>query len=341
MEGCSKEVFALKDHFLRSHVFGFSRYYGIRASLRQRYLGLNFIFYPLFRLLAPLLEVTTDINHIYGSLGEWFFLRVLRRRPTIMTIATETTPFGLEMYARVARFVTHSTSTTEEMIRLGFDPARITRIYPGVDLSRFHPGPRASALPQTGAAPDAARFRILYATAPNWAEGLKLKGVELMIEAARRLPAVDFYLLWRPWADADRLVSRLVVGKPDNVHVSVHLVANMTEMFQSADATIAPFLKRAGTKICPTSLIESLACGKPLLVSTEVGIYDVVRDEQCGVVFEPTVDALCDAVEHLRTNHARFAAQARPCAERLFDQTACLLAHERLYEEVRDFAEAT
>ena len=48
MEGCSKEVFALKDHFLQSRLHGLSRYYGFRSSRRERYVGERPL-YPLVR----------------------------------------------------------------------------------------------------------------------------------------------------------------------------------------------------------------------------------------------------------------------------------------------------
>jgi len=335
MEGCSKEVFALNEHFSRSHVFGLSRYYTIKASRRERYFGLNVRLYPLFRAMAPLLERASDINHIYGGLREWFFLRAIRRRPTILTIATAAwPPFDMDMYRRIDRFVTHSARTTRTMIQWGFDPAKITQVYPGVDLQRFRPGPRGSAVPGVNRQSDPARFRVVYATAPNWADGVKLRGVDLMIEAARRLREIDFYLLWRPWPGAERLLRPLMDQKPANVHIHIGTVSDMTAAYQSADATIAPFLEEGEMKVCPTSLIESLACGRPLLVSTKVGISDVVRDEQCGIVFAPAPDPLCEGIVRLRKNHVQFASKARACAEKHFDQADCFVAHERLYEEV-------
>ncbi len=108
----------------------------------------------------------------------------------------------------------------------------------------------------------------------------------------------------------------------------------MTQLFQAADATIAPFLQSTDTKICPTSLIESLACGRPLLVSTKVGLADLVQEHDCGQVFEPSVDGVCHAIEALRADYRRRAANARACAERHFDLRLCLRQHEQLYDEV-------
>jgi glycosyltransferase involved in cell wall biosynthesis len=336
MEGCSKDVFALKDHFPRSRIFGLSRYYTWKLSPRQRYLGLNVSLYPVFRALAPVLDWTSDISHIYGSLDEWFFLRALGRRPLVLTVATSGPAPDISMHRHVTCFVVHGPATAAELERRGVARERIRYILPGVPLDRFPVRPRAAAPPEAWPGRDPRRFRVLFATTPNWAGGLETRGVHLIMRAAERLPDVDFFLAWRPWHNGQALLTRLrdEHGQRDNVHLVMERVPDMTRLFQAADATIAPFVEAEGTKICPTSIVESLACGRPVLVSSQVGIAGLIRDQACGAVFEPTTDALCEAVESLRRDYTARAERARPCAERHFDQRACLQRHEALYEEL-------
>jgi glycosyltransferase involved in cell wall biosynthesis len=333
MEGCSKEVFDLKDHFTRSHLFGLSRYYTVRWSPRERYAGMNIRFYPLLRLLAPLLERSVDLHHIYGSLSEWFFLRALQRRPIVLTVATEEPPFNREVYRHVRRFVVHAPATARSLIARGFDPDRIRLIYPGIDVARFRPRDRASA-PPLWVSTDPKRFRVLFATTPNRREGLEARGINLLLRTAQRLPDVDFFLPWRPWAGARRLAAIVQQDAPANVHMSTALQPDMTRLFHATDATIAPFLQPKDMKICPTSLVESLASGRPLLVSTKVGLADLVRDEGGGQVFEPSSNGLCESVEALRSNYQQHAANARLIAERHFDARVCHQLYEQLYQEV-------
>ena len=181
---------------------------------------------------------------------------------------------------------------------------------------------------------DPSRFRVLFATSPDRAGGLETRGVNLMMEAAGRLPDVDFLVPWRPWAEGRQLADECRRRAPSNVHISVELVPDMTRLFHAVDATIAPFLQRASMKLCPTSLVESLACGRPVLVSTHVGISDLVRDEHCGTVFEPTIESLCDAIARIHGRYAALASSALRVAERYFDQAQCFARHEQLYEEV-------
>jgi glycosyltransferase involved in cell wall biosynthesis len=338
MEGCSKEVFALKDHFPRSRIFGLSPNYTFKASRRQRYIGMHVRFDPLFRVVGPLLERLSDVGHIYGGLGEWFFLKVLGRRPLILTVAVVTPSLERRAYAAVRRFVVHATSTARELADMGIDPGAIRLIYPGIDLERFQPLPREAVAPDfvRGFFPgaDPSRFRVLFATTPGTAAGIEARGVGLLREAARRLPDVDFLLPWRPWDGAEAVIRSVTAGAPPNFLVQEGLIGDMRTAYQAVDATAAPFVAAHDGKICPTSLTESLACGRPLLVSTQVGIHDVVADGDGGVVFPPTVDGLCDAIGRLRREHGRFSAGARRTAERQFDLRTCLRQHEELYRDV-------
>src|SRR5207247_2318657 len=109
------------------------------------------------------------------------------------------------------------------------------------DLQRFRPQPYSPELPLADLPLDPRRFRVLFATAPNSFDGLRERGVDLMMAAARQLPDVDFFLLWRPWADADTLIDHCRAQAPPNVHISNQLVPDMTQMFRATHATIAPF----------------------------------------------------------------------------------------------------
>src|SRR5262245_56435578 len=101
MEGCSREVFALRQHFDHSRLVGLSQHYVLKAFRADRYLGINVRGYPLLRLAAPALEWASDINHIYGGLRDWFFLRMLRRRPLVVTPATSAWPLDRALYKHV------------------------------------------------------------------------------------------------------------------------------------------------------------------------------------------------------------------------------------------------
>jgi len=319
----SKEVFALKDHFRRSRIFGLSRQYEVKGSLRARYFGMNVRWYPLFRLLVPVYEAASDLHHIYGGIGDWFFLRTLTRRPVVITAATAASPLPAEMYRNVRAVVVHSSESMQSLERAGIAGGRVRLIYPGIDLEWFRPLPRSPGK----------KLRILFATAPNAREDIAKKGVDLLMEAASRLPDVEFVLLWRPWGDTVTRAREMVAERAlPTVRLSFELVSDMRDVYRGVDATVAPFTE--AVKFCPTSLVESMACGRPVLVSSRVGLGGMVQEAGCGEVFEPTPAALCEAVDRLRRHYDAYARNARATAERHFDLRTCVREHEKLYEEV-------
>jgi glycosyltransferase involved in cell wall biosynthesis len=325
MEGTSKEVFGLQKHFPNSIILGLSRHYWLKASLQKRYFGINLRGYPFFRLMAPLLESRTCINHIYGSNAEYFFLRALRRRPIILTAAIACAPLDPKLYRHVTRFVAHSNQVIREMVQRGIDPESARVIYPGIDLDRHCPAPLSNK----------GTFRVLFATAPTDVQGFKDRGVALLFEVASVLRDVEFDLIWRPWGNAVRMAQSSIAEKGlTNVHLHLGLVRKMTDMFAAADATIAPFLHSGDMKSCPTSLVESLACGRPIVVSNCVGIADLVEQEKCGEVSAPTVAGICAAIERLRQHHDLYVKNSRSCAERHFSLQSCLKNYDTLYKEV-------
>lgn len=325
MEGCSKEVFQLKEHFRRSRVFGLSRHYEFKFSPYQRYYGINIRWYAFFRLLAPLIELRSDFNHIYGSMAEWVFLRTLRRRPIVLTVATSGEPLERSLYNHVGWFVAHTRRTVDQLTQWGWDPGRIRIIYPGVNLERFYPMTRD---PQR-------KFRVLFATAPDDSRGFVERGVPLLLGAARCMPDVEFHLIWRPWGNTRAMAEHAIAEMGiSNVTLYCGLVSDMAEVFREADVTVAPFLAGGDVKLCPTSLIESLSCGRPILVSEHVGIAGLAREEACGEVFDPNVEALCAAIERARSRYDIHSKNARACAERHFDLQRVLRKYEQLYQEV-------
>jgi hypothetical protein len=89
MEGCSKEVFALARHFRRSPHFRAIRlldHQGVAAAALRR--PERSLLQALPAAGAALNAWTSEVNHIYGSLSDWFVLRVLPRSPLVLTVAT-------------------------------------------------------------------------------------------------------------------------------------------------------------------------------------------------------------------------------------------------------------
>jgi glycosyltransferase involved in cell wall biosynthesis len=278
----------------------------------------------LLRALAAVIERWGNITHVFGSLDDWHLLRSLGRRPLVFTAAIA----GLSPHRRLlekATVVVVETDTLRRAIEdAGVPASRVRLIYPGVDLDQFAPAPPPPQPP----------FRILFASTPADPGEFEQRGIPLLVELARRRPDVQIVVLRRQWGSADRWTSALTaLDPPANFTVETRGARTMSEVYGAAHATACLYADGFG-KSCPNSIIESLACGRPVLVSNTSGIAGIVAREQAGVAAARTVDALADAVDRLRREYDRMTGNARRAAEQYFDVRQFLGAYQQLYEEL-------
>jgi len=240
-----------------------------------------------------------------------------------LTVVIPGPPLPPALYDKVALFVVESERLARSLALAGVAPDRIRTIYPGVDLARFRP-----------TAPPPGRFRLLFASTPADPAEFPARGIPLLVELARRRPDVEVVFLWRRWGDQD--AARRALGElrpPDNVTSEWGDVPDMAAALHRVHAVAACFAPDFG-KSCPNSVVEGLACGRPALLADTCGIADLVTRERAGRCAPRTADALAEALDELRADHAAYAARARALAERHFDQAAFVRDYADVYEAV-------
>ncbi len=282
------------------------------------------------RRLAPLwavasvLERTAAFNHVVGALDAWHLLRVLGRRPILFTAAIEGETLAGGLYDKVSCFAAESRPLADALMAAGVPASRVHLVYPGVNLTRFHPVPRIDE-----------PFRIVFASSPASLADVERRGIPLIIEAARRCPEVELVLLWRRWGNVEACVRAIEqMGLPQNVRIDLRNVSDMAAVFQSVHATI--FMPAPGHgKSAPNSVIEGLACGCAALVSASCGIADVVRAHGAGVVVEKAdPESIAAAMREISCQRREFGVNARRLAERHFSEPQFLRQYEELYDDM-------
>ncbi|MDR3090481.1 MAG: glycosyltransferase [Desulfobulbaceae bacterium] len=200
-------------------------------------------------------------------------------------------------------------------------------IYPGLDLNVF----TAFDIKHTGIKP-----KILFATAPREEHELAERGVYLLLETARACPDIQFTLLFRKWraghTSIKKVEDNLALNPVTNITIVNEAVQNMAEMFRRHHFTIIPFTSPTGGKECPNSMVESMACGIPALVSTCAPIADFVDETSSGVCFHPNVPSLLKAIDEGMSRWNSLASNARKTAEQYFSLDTTLNAYAALYD---------
>lgn len=323
MEAIAAEVSLLRRRFPSSVAWGLSHRHWARLSRRRGYC-LHPRLHLVFRAATRVLEPAFQINHVFGTLGDWYYLRGYRRRPTILTAAALSPAVDAALLSRVDRFVVEYPAGEDQIRRLGVESDRIRLIFPPVDLARFRPAPSPEG-----------PFTVVFASSPDDSRWLEARGVPLILEAAALRPGMRFRLLWRPWGDSLPTVRRWVARQGlSNVEILVGRFPDMCRQYQAAHATLIPFTQIEYCKPAPNSLVESLACGRPVLTTPGVGLAELVQAGDAGVVCVSEGGALADALDRLRSDWDSYSARARRLAERCFDQDNFIYRYVKLYNEV-------
>jgi teichuronic acid biosynthesis glycosyltransferase TuaC len=181
-----------------------------------------------------------------------------------------------------------SSGLKQQLVELGIAAERVRVLRNGVDLALFQPRDR-----------NAAREALNLARPTLLAVGnlVALKRHHLIVEALARLPGVELIIVGegrergaieglardRSVADRVRLLGRIPQDR-------------LPEIYSAADLSLLVSTHEGS----PNVLLESMACGTPVLVSDIAGIADIVAAPEAGrILAEVTPSRLADAVRDL------------------------------------------
>ena len=274
------------------------------------------------RPLAWWLDRDRPVHHIFYGWPPTPFLARLRGRRTVMTCVSGL-PEGWEPGAArggLRRLVVESPQDRERALAAGWPEETLHCILPGVDLNEFRPAPPP---------PPDVPFTLLFAGVPFLPGYAEARGLDILLEAARRVPDVRFRLLCRGFVpEAVEEARREGLANLD-VDTTIH--ADMNSVYTDCHAAVVPFRRSTMNKSCPNSLLESLASGRPVLASEAAGIAPLLAEEGAAETFPPTPEGMVAGMDALRTSYEKRHRAARPCAERLFALPRFIEEYRKLY----------
>jgi glycosyltransferase involved in cell wall biosynthesis len=197
-----------------------------------------------------------------------------------------------------------------------------SRVIPnGVDLERFSPGSQAEARRRVGL-PEDARVLLFAANSTKSNEFKDFPVLEQALQALEDVIAVSV----GEAGPARRIGSNELRMVPPQ--------AELTDWYRAADLYVHP--ARADT--FPTTVLEAMACGLPVVASDVGGIPEQVSQGETGLLV-PVGDAkaMASAIDDLLGGEARrreFANAARRRAEQHFDARRMVDAYLDWYERL-------
>lgn len=172
--------------------------------------------------------------------------------------------------AMASRFLVASTFTKNSLVEHGADPAAITVVPYGVDLHRFRPDPQRRA-PELGSV-----LRLLFVGRIN-----QRKGVKYLLEALRLLKGSDVRL-----TICGRVVDSLALFRDTGLDIEIRPSVSSEDLiaaYQAADLFVFPSVAEGFAQV----LLESLACGLPILSTTNTAAPDLITNGVEGFIVEP------------------------------------------------------
>jgi teichuronic acid biosynthesis glycosyltransferase TuaC len=230
-----------------------------------------------------------DAHYVYpDGLAAVLLARVFRRPVVVCARGTDINLFSrfvqirpLLQYTlrRADRVIAVSRSLSDAMVRLGIPEAKISVISDGVQLEKFHPLPRAEARRRLGLPDD----RIILSVGNL----IPLKGVDLLIRAVERMlqerPERKLSLVIVGEGPAAKDLRRLVtsLGLEDRVRlVGVQPHEELRHWYNAADV----FCLASTREGWPNVLLESLACGTPVVATPVGGIPEMIASDRLGLL---------------------------------------------------------
>ena len=222
------------------------------------------------------------------------------------------------------KLIAVSDATREFHINQGIDPARIQRVYNGVDCEKFQPRESTGYLRKQLSLPANA---ILIATIGQIC--LRKAQVDLA-EAAVVLKDqnLDLYYLIvgerhstkQESIDFDQRISDFFVqaGMAQRLH-RLGYVANISELMNEIDLLVHPARQEPLGRV----LLEAAASGVPIIATSVGGTLEILQDRRSALIVEPQIpSAITSAIQELLSSDAlqnAIATRARQVAIKKFN----------------------
>jgi len=273
-------------------------------------------------------EANLHLHHFYNPDPFPFPYLNRLRRPVIYSLTggvTDRRP-NLAFFSSMAAVVVSDERSLRWLKASGLENAVLVR--PGIDTSRFSYAP----LPLHADKLHPSEIRLMVGSAP-WAKGqFRTKGVDALLMAAQRAPHLRLVFLWRGILadDMERRVRAMNLTKQVTV---INKQVNVNEILAGVHASITLATTPGIVKSYPHSLLDSLATGKPVLVSQAIPMADYVRETGCGqVVDDVTPENILAAITALAANYDERQASAQQVGQRDFSQQAMIVSYQQVYE---------
>lgn len=211
---------------------------------------------------------------------------------------------------RAAGMITVARALKDDLIRIGVPEERIEVLRNGVDLTLFRPVERETAR---------ARLGFSRLTLLSVGHLIPRKAHDLVIRALRSLPEMDLIVI----GDGPEREALSSLARDSEVGDRVRFVGAVPQgelrtYYGAADALVLASSREGWANV----LLESMACGTPVVASRAGGSPEVVSAPEAGVLMaERTPEAVVEGVRRLLARKPDRAATRRYAEQFSWEET--------------------
>jgi len=190
------------------------------------------------------------------------------------------------------KVITVSDSLMNQLIELGVNPEKLVTLRNGVDLEKF--GLSANQIPT-----DEVNSRGLKLLAVGHL--IDRKGHDLTIEAVAKIPQVTLTIIGEGPLQSKLQKLATALGVENRVSIIGNISqTELVKYYNSADMLILPSAREG----MPNVVLESLACGTPVIAAKAEGVEELLTCPAAGIVIdERSPEAIVAAVQTLLANY--------------------------------------
>jgi glycosyltransferase involved in cell wall biosynthesis len=269
-------------------------------------------------------EFNVDLYHFYNP--DPFPFPILRRlqRPVVYTISSgvgKKRP-NITFFKSLAAVAVADERSLTRLRSWGLDNSVLVR--PGIDTSHF----TCSPLPLRS------EIKLMVGSAP-WTKGqFRTKGVDALLAAAQQAPHLHLTFLWRGIL-ADEMMHRVQRLNLEKQVMVLNKQVEVNQILADVHASITLATTPGIIKSYPHSLLDSLAAGKPVLISRSIPMADYVKKTGCGKVVEcVTPTDILTAVDTLAREYDTLQKSAQQVGQRDFSQQQMIASYQEVYERI-------
>jgi glycosyltransferase involved in cell wall biosynthesis len=316
-EAMSQEINALRDHL------GGDLVYLNPNSHSPVYIPrLLFGFHKLKQLWAR--ETNLQMHQLYNPDPFPFPILRLLRRPVVYTLScgVRNKRPNLAFFNSLAAVTVADERSLKRLRSWGMNNGFLVR--PGVDTTRFTSSPL----------PLRSEIRLMVGSAPWSRAQFRSKGVDALLAAALQSPQLHLTFLWRGVL-AEEMERRVRDMNLEKQVMVLNRRVDVNRVLAKVHASITLAANSAIVRSYPHSLMDSLAAGKPILVSRAIPMSDYAEQMDCGKVVESVTPAsILAAVEMLAREYEPLQNRAKQVGQGDFSQQAMIASFEKVYEHV-------